>query len=114
MMNIHTTYTHKPDFRGKLHLFTVIGFCLAFLLFLGVASLFLIEIEDVIYSEGKITSELPVDVVSHLDGRVLALNVDEGATSGKAMSSRRSTPRLMRRNRPRFWRRSGSWRRNWR
>lgn len=48
MMNIHTTYTHKPDFRGKLHLFTVIGFCLAFLLFLGVASLFLIEIEDVI------------------------------------------------------------------
>ena len=78
MMNIHTTYTHKPDFRGKLHLFTVIGFCLAFLLFLGVASLFLIEIEDVIYSEGKITSELPVDVVSHLDGRVLALNVDEG------------------------------------
>ncbi len=78
MMTSNTHYTHKPDFRGKLHLFTVIGFFLAFLLFLGVASLFLIEIEDVIYSEGKITSELPVDVVSHLDGRVLKLNVDEG------------------------------------
>ncbi len=78
MMNPSPTYTHKPDFRGKLHLFTVIGFCLAFLLFAGVASLFLFEIEDVIYSDGKITSELPVEVVSHMDGRILKLNVDEG------------------------------------
>ena len=76
MMNMELQ--HKHDFRAKLHIFATIGITLSLLLFAGIASLFLIEIEDVIYADGKITSELPVEVVGIVDGRILKLNVDEG------------------------------------
>lgn len=76
MMNMELQ--HKHDFRTKLHIFATIGIILSLLLFAGIASLFLIEIEDVIYADGKITSELPVEVVGIVDGRILKLNVDEG------------------------------------
>ena len=70
--------THQGGLRGKLRLLTIIGFSLVLLVIGGIISLFLIEIEDVIYAKGKIASEITYDVISHLDGRVVRLNFDEG------------------------------------
>ena len=70
--------THQGGLRGKHRLLTIIGFSLVLLVIGGIISLFLIEIEDVIYAKGKIASEITYDVISHLDGRVVRLNFDEG------------------------------------
>lgn len=69
---------HQGGLRGKLRLLTIIGFSLVLLVIGGIVSLFLIEIEDVIYAKGKIASEITYDVISHLDGRVIHLYFDEG------------------------------------
>ena len=68
----------KSRLKLKLRIFTIIGSIVGFLIICGVASLFLIEIEDVIYADGKIMSELPYDIVGHVDGRVVKLNFQEG------------------------------------
>ena len=69
---------HQGGLRGKLRLLTIIGFSLVLLVIGGIVSLFLIEIEDVIYAKGKVASEITYDIISHLDGRVIRLNFDEG------------------------------------
>lgn len=69
---------NRSKLNWKIRTFAIIGFCVAFLIICGVISLFLIEIEDVIYADGKIMSELPYDIVGHVDGRVIKLNVQEG------------------------------------
>lgn len=69
---------YQGGLRGKLRLLTIIGFSLVLLVIGGIVSLFLIEIEDVIYAKGKIASEITYDVISHLDGRVIHLYFDEG------------------------------------
>ena len=74
-----TVPVHKSGFRWTLHLFAVVGFCLLVLILGGVVALFVVEIEDVIYADGKIVSELPFDIISHVDGRVIRLNFEEGA-----------------------------------
>ena len=63
-----TVPVHKSGFRWTLHLFAVVGFCLLMLILGGVVALFVVEIEDVIYAEGKIVSELPFDIISHVGG----------------------------------------------
>jgi len=68
----------KSSLRWNLRIFAAIGFLLLFMMICGVASLFLFEIEDVIYADGKIISELPFDIVSHVDGRVVKINFQEG------------------------------------
>ena len=73
-----STTVNKSGFRWKLRLFAILGLAGAVLLLCGVISLFLIEIEDVIYADGKIISELPFDIVGHVDGRVVKLNFQEG------------------------------------
>ena len=74
-----TAPVHKSGFRWTLHLFAVVGFCLVVLILGGVVALFVVEIEDVIYADGRIVSELPFDIISHVDGRVIRLNFEEGA-----------------------------------
>ena len=69
---------NKTGLRLKLRIFAISGIGAAFLLFCGIISLFLIEIEDVIYAEGKVMPELPFDIVGHVDGRVVKLNYQEG------------------------------------
>ncbi len=69
---------HKNGLKWKLRIFAMIGIFLTFLLVCGVASLFFLEIEDVVYAEGKIVSELPYEIVGHLDGRVVKFYCDEG------------------------------------
>ncbi len=74
-------YEHTHDrgmLRGKLRLFMLVGFLLLFLIAFGVISTFLFEIEDVIYAEGKIASELDVELIAHVDGRVTKLCFEEG------------------------------------
>ena len=73
-----TVPAHKFGFRWTLHLFAVVGFCLVLLIIGGVVALFVVEIEDVIYADGRIVSELPFDVISHVDGRVIRLHFEEG------------------------------------
>lgn len=72
------TTTNRSGLRWKLRVFAFFGLFLTLLMICGAASLFLIEIEDVIYADGKIMPELPIDVVGHVDGRVIKLNVQEG------------------------------------
>lgn len=57
---------------------TIIGLLALFLIFGGVGSLFLLNIEDVIYARGKIASEITYDIIGHMDGRVIQLNFEEG------------------------------------
>ncbi len=71
--------TNTGGLRGKLRVFTYIGFGLVLLMAGGIFSLFVIEIEDVIYAKGKIASELAYDLISPIDARVVKLNFDEGA-----------------------------------
>lgn len=73
-----TAPVHKSGFRWTMHIFAVTGFFLVFLVVCGVVALFVVEIEDVIYADGRIVSELPFDVISHVDGRVIRLNFEEG------------------------------------
>ena len=73
-----TAPVHKSGFRWTMHIFAVTGFFLVFLVICGVVALFVVEIEDVIYADGRIVSELPFDVISHVDGRVIRLNFEEG------------------------------------
>lgn len=70
--------THQGGLRGKLRLLTIIGFSLVLVVLGGIISLFLFEIEDVIYARGKIASEITYDIISHIDGRVIKLNFEEG------------------------------------
>lgn len=70
---------NRSGLRWKLNLFAAIGFCLFLLVFAGIIALFMIEIEDVIYADGRIASELPFEIISHLDGRMTRLNFEEGA-----------------------------------
>lgn len=69
---------NKSGFRWKLRIFAFVGLFLTVLIVCGVISLFLFEIEDVIYADGKIEPELPIDIVSHVDGRIAKLNFQEG------------------------------------
>lgn len=69
---------NKTGLRLKLRIFAISGLGAALLLFCGIVSLFLIEIEDVIYAEGKVMPELPLEIVGHVDGRVVKLNFQEG------------------------------------
>ncbi len=69
---------HKNGLRWKLRIFAIVGIFLTLLLVCGIASLFFLEIEDVVYAEGKIVSELPYEIVGHLDGRVVKFYCDEG------------------------------------
>jgi multidrug resistance efflux pump len=73
------SYTNKHGLRWKIRLFIVCGFFLLLVLLAGVASLFVIEIEDVIYANGQITSELLYNISGHIDGKVVKLNFDEGS-----------------------------------
>ncbi len=70
--------SNKSKFKWKLRIFAICGMLLVFLTGCAFVSLFLIEIEDVIYAEGKIMPEHPYDIVSHVDGRVVKLNFNEG------------------------------------
>ena len=69
---------NKSKLNLRIRLFAIFGFLVAFLIICGVISLFLIEIEDVIYADGKIMPEMPSDIVGHVDGRVVKLNCQEG------------------------------------
>ena len=69
---------NKSRLNWKIRIFVIFGFIIAFMIVCGVVSLFLIEIEDVIYADGKIMPELPSDIVGHVDGRVVKLNCQEG------------------------------------
>lgn len=70
---------HKTaGLREKLRLLTVIGFLIVLLLCGGVLTLFLFEIEDVIYARGKIASEIAYEIIGHMDSRVIQLNFEEG------------------------------------
>ena len=69
---------NKSKFNGRIRLLVVIGCSLLLLIVCGIASLFILEIEDVIYADGQISSELTIDMVSHLDGRITKLHVHAG------------------------------------
>lgn len=69
---------NKSGLRWKLRIFAMVGIFLTFLLVCGVTSLFFLEIEDVVYAEGKIVSELPYRIVGHIDGRIVKFYCDEG------------------------------------
>ena len=69
---------NKSKFNGRIRLLVVIGCSLLLLIVCGIASLFILEIEDVIYADGQISSELTIDMVSHLDGRITKLHVNAG------------------------------------
>ena len=69
---------NKSKLNLRIRIFAIFGFIVAFLMLCGVISLFLIEIEDVIYADGKIMPEMPNDIVGHVDGRVVNLNCQEG------------------------------------
>ncbi len=64
--------------RGKLRLLTILGLLLGLLVGGAIFSLFFLEIEDVIYARGKLTSEITYDIIGHLDSRVVKLNFEEG------------------------------------
>lgn len=68
----------KTELRGTLRILTGIGFSMVLLVVVGVVALFLLEIEDVIYAKGKISSEITYDIIGHMDGRVIRLNFEEG------------------------------------
>ena len=69
---------HKSKFNGRIRLLVIVGTSLLILLVCGIASLFILEIEDVIYADGQVTSEFTIDMVSHLDGRITKLHVNTG------------------------------------
>ncbi len=68
----------QTELRGKLRVLTVVGLGMVLLVIGGMASLFLLNIEDVIYARGKIASEITYDIIGHVDGRVTQLNFEEG------------------------------------
>lgn len=68
----------QTELRGKLRILTVLGLAMMLLVAGGVFSLFLLDIEDVIYARGKIASEITYDIIGHMDGRVTRLNFEEG------------------------------------
>ncbi len=71
--------THKTaGLRGKLRALTIIGLVLGLMVAGAICSLFFLEIEDVIYSEGNLTSEITYDIIGHLDSRVIELCYDLG------------------------------------
>ena len=69
---------NKSKFNGRIRLLVIIGCSLLVLLVCAIASLFILEIEDVIYADGQVTSEFTIDMVSHLDGRITKLYVNAG------------------------------------
>ena len=69
---------HKSKFNGRIRMLIIVGCSLLVLLVCGIASLFILEIEDVIYADGQVTSEFTIDMVSHLDGRITKLYVNAG------------------------------------
>ncbi|MDR0931455.1 MAG: HlyD family efflux transporter periplasmic adaptor subunit [Victivallales bacterium] len=69
--------------NAKIRVMSLVGFALMLLIVSGFVSLFLFEIEDIIYSQGKIASEITYDIISHIDGRVVKLNFEEGDTVKK-------------------------------
>lgn len=71
--------THKTGgLRGKLRTLSIVGLVLGMLVTGAVLSLFFLEIEDVVYAQGKLTSEITYDIIGHLDSRVTQLNFEEG------------------------------------
>ena len=71
--------THKTGgLRGKLRTLSIVGLVLGMLVPGAVLSLFFLEIEDVVYAQGKLTSEITYDIIGHLDSRVTQLNFEEG------------------------------------
>ena len=71
--------THKTGgLRGKLRTLSIVGLVLGMLVTGAVLSLFFLEIEDVVYAQGKLTSEITYDIIGHLDSRVSQLNFEEG------------------------------------
>lgn len=77
--SVKSAKSAKSGFRWKLNLFITIGVILFLLVAGGIVSLFLFEIEDVIYADGRIASDIPYEIISHVEGRVIALNYEEGA-----------------------------------
>ena len=71
---------NKSKFNGRIRLLVIIGCSLLVLLVCAIASLFILEIEDVIYADGQVTSEFTIDMVSHLDGRITKLYVNAAFT----------------------------------
>jgi multidrug resistance efflux pump len=69
---------HKFKLSWRFRFIAIFGIIVALLLISGGISLFLIEIEDVIYADGKIMSERHSDIVGHVDGRIIKLNFQEG------------------------------------
>ena len=65
-------------FNRRIRLLLILGFFMAFLLLGGVSSLFILEIEDIIYADGVVTSEFTIDMVSHMDGRITKLHANPG------------------------------------
>jgi hypothetical protein len=51
--------SNKTGLRWKMRFLAAIGLAAALLLVCGAASLFLIEIEDVIYADGKVERSCP-------------------------------------------------------
>ena len=70
---------HKTGgLRGKLRTLSIVGLVLGMLVTGAVLSLFFLEIEDVVYAQGKLTSEITYDIIGHLGSRVTQLNFEEG------------------------------------
>ena len=65
-------------FNRRIRLLLILGFFMAFLLLGGISSLFILEIEDIIYADGVVTSEFTIDMVSHMDGRITKLHANPG------------------------------------
>lgn len=64
--------------RSKIKIFIILAFVGVFAVLVSVASLFIVEIEDIIYADAKIIPEHTFEVVSHVDARIIKLNYKTG------------------------------------
>ena len=65
-------------FNRRIRLILILGLVVTIMLFCGILSLFILEIEDIIYADGVVTSEFTIDLVSHMDGRITRLYANPG------------------------------------
>lgn len=68
----------KFGLRSKMRIFMALGGAGILCVVAAVAALFLVEIEDTVYADGRIVPEDAFDIVGHLDARVAKLLRDEG------------------------------------